>query len=119
MGETQGSGGAEWFAPGALWSRWPNKDKNPASCLPVQHSCTHRGPWVPWVTREETWEGLNTQFLLPTTCLLAVLWGRQALLDQGLSPSTRGGGAASSSSFHKAQTRGGSNKAVHPFLVAL
>lgn len=76
-------------------------------------------PWVPWVTREETWEGLNTQFLLPTTCLLAVLWGRQALLDQGLSPSTRGGGAASSSSFHKAQTRGGSNKAVHPFLVAL
>ena len=71
-------------------------------------------PGVLWVNREERGGGGAEYGVLPTTCLLALLWGKHAGLGRGPSPSAPG--------LHPlpalGQTRGGPSKAVHPILVA-
>lgn len=62
----------------------------PPACQPNTLLPTD-SPWVLWVTREETWEGLTTKFLLPTTCLLALLRGKEARVGQGLVSCYTGG----------------------------
>lgn len=73
--------------PRLLRSRWQSRDQDTASCVP---RILPPHLWLSWVDQRGKWKRLNAGFLLPPSSVLALLWGRQARLDQGQTHLTQG-----------------------------